>query len=104
MNLSVSERLAILSVLPEKGDFVTLKILNVLRMNVSLTEEEIKKWNVVQNLETQMVNWEENGEAEIPIGEIATGIVVDSLRNLDKRKELLPQHFDVYEKFIPTTE
>ena len=104
MILLISERLAILSVLPEKGDFVTLKVLNKLRMSLALTEEEIKNWNVSQDTETMMVSWGENGEAEIPIGEVATGIIVDALRDLDKRKELLPQHYDVYEKFISTTE
>ncbi len=51
-----------------------------------------------------MVHWDENGEAEIPIGEAATGIIVDSLRDLEKSKTLPIELCEIYERFIPTTE
>jgi len=104
MILSVAERIAILSILPVRGDFTTLKILNQLRMSLGFTEEELKNWKIVEDKETRTVNWRQNGVAEIPIGEVATGIIVESLKELDKRKELPYNLFDVYEKFIPTTE
>lgn len=47
---------------------------------------------------------DKNGEAEIPIGEMATGIIMDELRKLDKQKNLSIQALPVYEKFIPTIE
>lgn len=102
MILSVQERLSILSILPDKGDYVTLKVLTKLKLSVALTEEEMKKWGVHQELEKQLVYWEENGEAEIPIGEVAMGMIVDALRELDKSKNLPTNLFDLYEKFIPT--
>lgn len=104
MILSVQERLSVLSLLPDKGDYVTLKVLMKLRMSVGLTEDEIKKWGVGQDLEKNIAYWDENGEANIPIGEVATGIIVDALRELDKGKKLPSNLFDLYEKFIPTTE
>jgi hypothetical protein len=100
----VSERISILSLLPDKGDYVKLKVLMKLKMSVGLTEDEIKKWGVRQDLENGMVRWDDNGEADIPIGEVATGIIVDKLRDLDKGEKLPINLFDLYEKFIPTTE
>ena len=104
MILSVQERISILSLLPDKGDYVTLKIIMKLKMSVALNEKEMKEWGVSQDIERGMVHWEENGEANITIGEVATGIIVDALRTLDKGKKLPANLFDLYEKFIPTTE
>ena len=104
MFLTLSERLSILSILPTKGDFVTLKVLNKLKMGLAPSEKEIKEWGINQDIENKMIHWEENGEAEIPIGEAATGIIVDSLRDLEKSKNLPIELFEIYERFIPTTE
>ena len=104
MFLTLSERLSILSILPTKGDFVTLKVLNKLKMGIAPSEKEIKEWGVHQDVENKMVHWDENGEAEIPIGEAATGIIVDSLRDLEKSKNLPIELFEIYERFIPSTE
>lgn len=104
MILTVSERLALLGVLPQEGNFATMKILNDLRMNLSYTEKETKEWGIKHDEEAQLLTWKENGEAEIPIGEKATGIIMDELRKLDKQKNLSIQALPVYEKFIPTIE
>jgi hypothetical protein len=104
MKLSVAERVNLLSILPAQGDYATLKILNQLRMGLALTEKEFKKWGIVSEPENRRIRWEENGVAEIPIGEFATGIIVDTLRDLEKKKQLNIELLDLYEKFIPTTE
>jgi len=100
MILTVAERINLLQVLPVKEDYLTLKILNQLKLSLGLTEDEFKKWDITQ--EDNMIRWQENGEAEIPIGEVATGIVVDTLRELDRNKDLPVDLFSVYEKFITT--
>jgi len=102
--LSVADRLVLLQILPDKGDYVTLKVLTTLRLNLGLTEEEIKMWGVEHDQASGKVSWEENGIAEIPIGEVATGLIVDALRDLERDKRLPIQAFELYEKFIPTTE
>ena len=90
-------------VLPKEANYATMKILNDLRMNLSYTEDELKKWDIDVNQETQMVSWDEDGEADIPIGEKATGIIVDELRKLDTENKLTSFSMPVYELFIPTT-
>lgn len=104
MELSVQERVVILSLLPNEGSFATLKILDQLRMGLSFTEDEFKKWDIVEVTQEGRINWQENGKAEIPIGEKATDIIVDALKKRDKADTLPMQAIDVYEKFIPTTE
>lgn len=104
MNLSVLERLIILSILPNEGDFATLRILQSLKMSLSFTEDEMKAFGITSNEETQQTAWEVNGDTEIPVGEKATDIVVDALKKLDREKKLPENAMGVYEKFIPTTE
>lgn len=47
-DLTLSDRFAILGILPAEGNFATLKIVRKLREQMSLTEDEIKKYGVVQ--------------------------------------------------------
>jgi len=104
MILNVSERLTLLGVLPQEGNFANMKILNDLRMNLSYTEAETKEWGIENDTEAQIISWEENGETDIPIGEKATGIITDELRKLDRENKLTIQVMSIYEKFIPTIE
>jgi hypothetical protein len=68
MILSVEERVIILSLLPSEGSFATLKILSQLRMGLSFTEEELRKWEIVEVPAEGRITWRDDGEAEIPIG------------------------------------
>jgi hypothetical protein len=104
MNLSVLERLVVLKVLPREGDYASLKILTNLRMSLSFTEDEIAAWEIVSFPETGRTMWKIDGEAEIPIGEKATDMIVAALKKLNQEKKLAVEDMGVYEKFIPTTE
>ena len=102
--MSVLERLVALSILPKEGDYATLKILTNLRLSLSFTEDETKAWGITTDPENGRTSWQENVEAEIPIGEKATDIIVEALRKLNREKKLGFEAMSVYEKFIPTTE
>jgi len=104
MNLSVLERLVILKALPGEGDYATLKILTNLRLSLSFTEEEMKAWEIVTNPETGQITWQKDGEADVPIGEKATDIIVDAFKKLDSKKQLPIESMSAYEKFISLTE
>lgn len=104
MLLKVSERVLLLAVIPKEGNYTNLKILDELRMNLSYSEEELEKWDIDVNQKDRTVSWNEDGEADIPIGERATGIIVDEFRKLDKESKLSDQIVPLYEKFIPVTE
>lgn len=106
MKLTLSERFAVLKILPSEVNFVTLKIVRDLQDNLALTEKETKDWEVRSThlpdgrITTQ---WNEKGKeslVDIKIGEKATDVVVDALEKLDKTNKLTNEHFTIYEKFI----
>ena len=102
MKLTVFERITLLGVLPEHGNFVTLKIIRQLREALSFTEQELASLELKQDGER--VTWNpaaaEPGGSEIIIGEKATDIIVEALKKLNDEGKLTEQHFTLYEKFI----
>jgi len=100
MELTVAERLVLLSVLPEQGDFTTLKVIRAFRESLSFSEEEHKEYKFVQ--EGMQVRWNDKADQnkEIEIGEKANDIVVLALSKLNEEKKLKMEHFVLYEKFI----
>jgi len=100
MKLTVGERLILLSILPNEGSFLTLKIIRDLKMALSFTEAEHKKYKFVQ--EGVSVHWDEkaNKEKEVEIGETANVLISSALSKLNDEKKLKMEHFTIYEKFI----
>jgi len=103
MKLSVLERVVCLSLLPQQGSFATLKVLHDLRMILSFSEKEMKEWGIKENPETKITTWERDETKELPIGEKATDIIIEALREHDRKNSLPVQAMSLYEKFIPTT-
>ena len=104
MNLTIRERIIVLSILPKEGNYAMLKILTNLRMSLAFTEEEVKGWHIVSDVATMATTWDEDVEAvEIPIGEKATDIIVDAFKKLDQENRLVAEMIDTYERFISTT-
>ncbi len=104
MDLSIPERLMALRLLPRQGTYASMKILENLRLSLSFTEKETKEWKIRSDEVEDRTYWDFDGEVEIPIGEIATEIVVDSLKKHSKEETLPDMAISLYEKFIPTTE
>jgi len=104
MNLNVLDRIHLLQFLPREGDIVSLRILQTLRMSISFTEDEIKKFGLNTDQETAKTTWDDDEEVDIPIGEKATDIIVDAFKKLNAEKRLPDTAIDLYDKFIPTTE
>ncbi len=100
MKLDVRERFVLLGVLPQEGNFLTLKTLRDLQDKLSFTEEEHKLYKFVEK--DGRVTWSDDVEQskEIEIGEKATDIIVEALKKLDEAKTLKPDHYSIYEKFI----
>lgn len=100
MKLNVLERITALGIMPEAGNFATLRVMNDLRMALSLTEAEFKEFGVKQD--GDQMSWNKKGaeEREVKIGEKATDILVEALKKLDKDEKLTNQHFTLFEKFV----
>ena len=100
MELDVRERLILLSILPQEGNFITLKVVRKLRESLSFSEEEIKQYKFVQS--EGRVTWDDKAEQskEIEIGEKAMDIIKEALKKLNEDKKLKDEHFTIYQKFV----
>jgi len=99
MKLSVGDRLILLGVIPQQGDFTTLKIVRNMRDELSFSEEEHKILKIRQ--EGEMMFWEEGLEdKEINFGEKATDIIVDAFKKLNDQKKLRIEQMELYERFV----
>lgn len=103
MKLKVIDRITLLGILPQEGDIITLKIIRKVREDLSFTDEEHKALKI-ERLDAGNLQW--NAEAdkpkEIAIGEVATNLIVDSLKKLNDEKKLTDNHVGVYEMFVDT--
>jgi len=99
MKLTLGERFIVLGILPKESNFATLRISRELQKVLAPTEKEFKEFEIHQ--EGDQLKWNKKGieEIEIEIGEKATDIVVDALKELDKTKKLTAQHVSLWEKF-----
>ena len=100
MRLNVLERLNLLMLLPQKEDIGVLKIIRDLKNSLSLSEEEYKEFEM--KTENGMTRWNLKGneEREIPIGEIASNICSNVLKEANKQKLLTEQHISLFDKFV----
>ena len=98
MKLSVSNRLILLSIIPQQGDFTMLKIIRNMRDELSFSEEDHKK---LQFRQEEGLHWEAGLEdKEINFGEKATDIITDAFKKLNEQKKLRIEHMELYEKFV----
>lgn len=101
MLLSIQERLMLGNkILPGKGDFVTLGIVEDFKIGLSITEDEIKEFEI--KVAEDGVTWN-NGKSkdvEMEVGESVRKIVVDELKRLDDSRDLTPDCMSLYRKFM----
>lgn len=102
MELKAMDRLILLSVLPREGDFTTLRIVQDLRMALSFSEEENKKLQFHRDGDRMVWSIEADASRDIPIGEKAHDIIVDSFKRLDSAKKLQVEQMEMYERFVPS--
>jgi hypothetical protein len=86
--------------LPEKGSILTLRIVQELRAALSFSEKEHKDFGL--NATAEMITWNDKGakEKEVKIGEEATKIIKDKLKELDEAEELTPTDISIWERFM----
>lgn len=106
MMLKIAERFALLGVLPQEGNVITLRIIRELQSRLSLTEEEIKHYNVQNHALPDggaTITWNpelSDEEKDVPIGEAATSIIKEQLRSLNSTNRLHVTMLPLYDKFV----
>lgn len=102
MKLSVHERMVAINLLPKEGSFTNLKLIRVAREGLSFTEEEHKALSprIEGEAGNQRLVWDEKvPEKDIPLGEVATGMIRERLEKLDSDGKLPMEYLSLYEKF-----
>ena len=110
MKLSVYSRLILLNNLPPQGDITSIRIVRVLREELSLSEEEHKLVNLKVDEKTQGLSWEHQFDPmkDIEIGERAMVIVKDTVEKFAKFSEergtMNVQNLEFIEQFLSAEE
>ncbi len=104
MELTIPERLVLLSVLPVEGDITAVRIIRKLREALSFSEEEHTKFNLKQELKpdgTSSITWDDADKTtkDVEVGEKATDIIVGAFKNLSNRGKLREEHIPLYDRF-----
>ena len=106
MELGIHDRLILLGLLPEQGDFTTLKIVIDLRSTLSFSEEEHKEFQLKQVVgedgKGNSVQWLQEAERlkDVAFGDVGRELIVRALKDLDGKKHLTMEHMSLYERFI----
>jgi len=129
MQLTVFERLMLQSMLPQEGDFITLKLVRKLKESLAFSEKEISEINFKNHwkcskcdkveLSAEVIKCQDCGIYMIPAGQVtwdeekAINVVKDvhmgkamlnlcetTLQKLSDEKKLTEQHISLFEKFV----
>ena len=103
VKLIVKQRIDLQSILPQQADFLTIKMIRVLREDLSFTQKEHDSLKLTQH-PNGSVEWDAkagkkcNKEFEIP--ETIVVIIKASLEKLNASKQITEAHLDFYEMFM----
>jgi hypothetical protein len=99
MKLTVGERIRLLTILPEKGNLLTLKIISKLRDDLSFSEKEHKDFNIVAS--TDRITWNDKArDKDIEVGDQVRDLAKKTLQDLEGREELTLADLGLWEKFV----
>ena len=101
--LNMFERLVVMGLLPQQGNFATLRLVTEQNMILGPSDEE----TVIAGLDTTpeggvvaKYGWDKIPEKEFTFKETVLGWIKDALQKLDDEEKLTMEHFRVYEKFM----
>lgn len=100
MDLSVPDRMSLLSILPPQGDITTLRIVRELREALSFDEQEHEALHLT--IDGDKVTWDGAVDLtkDVTIGEKANDIIVAALKAKDHEKVLTESHLPLWDKFM----
>ena len=96
----IVERLVMLELLPQEGNFLTLKEVRTLRENLSLSPEEIKDFEVKQENNNIVWNASKEQPKQVQISEYLLKELKDKFKELDAEKKLTERYLSIYEKIM----
>ncbi len=101
MLFSIKERLALVGILPEHGNAVTLRLLREFQNELSFTDKEREE--VALMYDDGNFKWDDaKAKAkEIEAGEVVVDLIVTVLKQRDSQGHLHMAHLDLFNRFVP---
>ena len=105
IKLNVYERLLAMQLLPQEGNYITLKLIRDLSSKLGLSADEMKEYDIKQLQDKEgksQVSWNAKGNEgkDIDFKEKEVDLIKDVLAGFDKDKKLEQKYFTLYEKFV----
>jgi hypothetical protein len=105
MKLNIAERFALLPILPEQGNYATMKAIHEARMALAPDDAEWEFYGIRQVHDEQgdRIAWDPQTADEakdIPIGRVAAGAIQEKLKEMENSGKLTLSHVSIYEKFV----
>ena len=98
MKLDVKDRLVLQNLLPQEGNFVTLRVIQEARKSLSFTDEELTTICFKQK-DTQL-SWKTNLTKDITLKPSIREILKLKLKELDDKGTLLEPHIRFYQILV----
>lgn len=99
MKLNLQERLTLVNVLPEKGNFETHTRLEALRTVLYPTEEESKEFGIRQTGNNISFNSKGFEQVDVPLTEGQIELLQTQLENLSKENALSYAQYELLKRF-----
>ena len=100
LNAGVLDRLVLLSLLPDEGSFVTLKLVRKLKDQIGFDEAEIMAFGLEKTEKGVHWNPATDRTKEIELGEVACDLLSKRLKELDATGKLTVDHIALYERLV----
>ena len=97
MKLNIAERITLMSILPEKSNIITMRLMQELRTILGFTDEEIRKYGIKND--GDKIFWSSDFEKEIEINQTMTVEIKKRLQEISDKNEVTVQMLPLYEKF-----
>ena len=94
--LNVAERLTLVQIIPEKGNFKTMTTVENVKTILYLSEEEREEFEVEQT--GNNLKWNEKGskQREVSFSDFGWELIMESFEQLDKKENLTSPQFLIY--------
>ena len=101
--LNLFERLVVMGLLPQTGNFATLKIVTEANMMLGASDEESVIAGLIPKADGSVIaeyGWLAVPEKEFIFKETLLGLIKNALQKLNDEEKLTMEHYRVYQKFM----
>ena len=97
--LNVGERLTLVQIIPEKGNFKTMRTVETVKNTLYLSDEEREEFEVKQD--GNNLTWNKKGSEarEISFNDFGLELIMEAFEGLDKAESLTSPQYLLYKHF-----